>query len=82
MCTKIKVSISFHEILELITKFSKFMLALLKGRKQKLTQEQVNMIEKEEMAKPQEFPPKMKLPKSSPSLAPLVGWKPHMLYMT
>lgn len=40
------VSISFHEILELIPKFAKFIPALLKGTQQKLTKEQVNMTKK------------------------------------
>lgn len=36
MLTKILVSISFHEVLELMPKFSKFMKALLTSTKQKL----------------------------------------------
>lgn len=46
------VSISFYEILELIPKFPKFMQVLLKGGKQKLAQEEVNMTEKEETIEP------------------------------
>lgn len=56
MLKKLQVSISFHEVLELIPKFSKFMQALLKGGKQKLTQEQENMTEKEEMPEPYKLP--------------------------
>ncbi|XP_050909933.1 uncharacterized protein LOC127123788 [Lathyrus oleraceus] len=59
MLATFQVSISFHEILELIPKFAKFMLALLKDTKPKLVKEQVNMIEKDETAVPQSFPPKM-----------------------
>lgn len=43
MLKQLKVSLSFHEILELIPKFSKFMSVIMKGGKQKLMQEQVNM---------------------------------------
>lgn len=35
--TQLQVSISFHETLELISKFSKFMQVLLKDGKQRLT---------------------------------------------
>lgn len=62
MLTILQVSILFHEILELIPKFSKFIKALLKGTKQKVVKEQVNMNEKGEMAVPQKFPPKIKEP--------------------
>ena len=56
----LQVSISFHEILELIPKFSKFMKELLKGTKHKVVKEQVNMTEKDEMEVPQTLPPKIK----------------------
>ncbi|XP_050915607.1 uncharacterized protein LOC127130683 [Lathyrus oleraceus] len=55
-----QISIYFHEILELILKFAKFMQALLKGGKQILTQEQVNMTVKEETTKPSKVPPNTK----------------------
>lgn len=61
----LQVHISFHEILELIPKFIKFMHALVKGGKKKLTQEQVNMTEKEEKAEPQELLAKLKDPGKS-----------------
>lgn len=56
MLTTLQVSISFHEILELIPK------ALLKGTKQKLVKEQVNKTWKDETTVPQALPPKMKDP--------------------
>lgn len=69
MCAKIKeilttlqVSILFYEILELMPKFDKFMKALLKGVKQKVVKQQVNMTEKDETTVPQTFPPKIKDP--------------------
>lgn len=46
MLTKLQVSISFHEVLELMPEFSKFMKVLLTGTKQKLDKEKVNMTEK------------------------------------
>lgn len=36
MLTTIQVSISFHEILELIPKFAKFLKAILKGTKENI----------------------------------------------
>lgn len=62
MMTTLHVSISFHVVLELIPKFTKFMQALLKGTKQKLVKERVNMTKKDEMVEPQALPPKMKGP--------------------
>lgn len=62
MLTTLHVSISFHEVLELMPKFYKFMKALLNGTKQKVVKEQVNMTEKDEMTVPQTFPPKLKDP--------------------
>lgn len=62
MFTTLQVSISFHEILELMPKFSKFMKALLKGTKDKIVNKQVNMIEKNNMEMPQTLQPKLKDP--------------------
>lgn len=59
MLTTLQVSILFHEVLELIPKFSKFMKALLKGTNQKVVKEQVNMNEKDEIEVPQTLPPKL-----------------------
>lgn len=60
MLTTLQVSISFHEVLELMHKFTKFMKALLKGIKQKVVKERVNMTEKDETAVPQTLPLKLK----------------------
>lgn len=62
MLTKLEVSIYFHEVLELIPKFSKFMKAFLNGTKQKLDKEQVNMVEKCDTVVPETITPKMKDP--------------------
>lgn len=62
MLTTLQVSISFHEVLELMTKFDKFMKELLKRTKQKVVKEQVNMTLKDEMVVPQTLPPKLKDP--------------------
>lgn len=62
MLATLQVSILFHEVLELMPKFSKFMKELLKGTKQKLVKEQVNMIEKDETAVPPTLPSKLKDP--------------------
>lgn len=56
------VSISFHEILERMPKFIKFMKALLKGTKEKAVKEHVNMIKKDDVVISQAFPPKLKDP--------------------
>ena len=63
MLKQLQVSLSFHKLLELIPNFAKLMQVLMKGEKQKLTQEQVNMAEKEEMVEPSEVSPKMKDPR-------------------
>lgn len=63
MLKQLQVSLSFHEILVLIPKFAKFMQALLKGGKQKLTQEHINMVEKEEAGESLEVPTKMNDPR-------------------
>lgn len=52
MLATLQVSILFHEILELMPKFSKFMKALLKGTKEKLIKEHVNMTQKDDVVKP------------------------------
>lgn len=62
MMTTLQVSILFHEVMERMPKFYKFMKALLKGTKQKLVKEHVNMTEKDETTMPQTFPPKLKDP--------------------
>ncbi|XP_050877127.1 uncharacterized protein LOC127080878 [Lathyrus oleraceus] len=52
----------------------------LKGGKQKLTQEQVNMTEKEETVEPSKIPPKMKDPGELKIACTIVGLKiPHAL---
>lgn len=43
-------------------KFVKFMKALLNGTKEKVIKEHVNMIEKDDVVKPQSLPPKLKDP--------------------
>lgn len=45
--------------MQVFPKFSKFMQVLLKGGKHKLSQEHVNMVEKEEVGESLEVPPKM-----------------------
>lgn len=60
--TTLQVSILFHEILELIPKFVKFMKTLLKEKKKMLMLENVSMTEKKEVAEPQALPPKIKYP--------------------
>ncbi|XP_050891208.1 uncharacterized protein LOC127096692 [Lathyrus oleraceus] len=62
MLATLQVSILFHEVLELMPKFSKFMKELLKVTKQKLVKEQVNMIEKDETTVPPTLPSKLKDP--------------------
>lgn len=46
MWKQLQASLYFHETLELIPKFAKFLQALIKGGKQRLTQEQINMVKK------------------------------------
>ncbi|XP_050909769.1 uncharacterized protein LOC127123611 [Lathyrus oleraceus] len=58
----LQVGISFHEILELMPKFDKFMKELLKGTKEKVVKEHVNMTEKDDMVVPQSLPSKLKHP--------------------
>lgn len=62
MLDNLLVSISFHEILELMPMFVKFMKVLLKGAKGKIGKEHVNMNEKEEVVRSQVSPPKLKDP--------------------
>ncbi|XP_050889535.1 uncharacterized protein LOC127094798 [Lathyrus oleraceus] len=60
MLTTLPVNILFHDILELMPKFSKFMNALLKGMKEKVVKEWLNMTKKDEMVMPQTLPTKLK----------------------
>lgn len=60
MLAKLQVSIYFHEVLELMPKFSKFMKALLNCTKKKLDKELVNITEKCNTAGPETMPPKLK----------------------
>ncbi|XP_050896177.1 uncharacterized protein LOC127102896 [Lathyrus oleraceus] len=60
MLATLQISISFHEILELMPNFFKFMKALLKGTKGKAFKEHVSMTENDEMVISQDFPPKLK----------------------
>lgn len=46
MLTTLQVIIYFHEVLEIMLKFAKFMKALLNGTKKTLDKEHANMIEK------------------------------------
>lgn len=62
MLATLQVGISFHEILELMPKFDKFMKELLKGTKEKVVKEHVNMTEKDDMVVPQSLPSKLKDP--------------------
>lgn len=62
MLATLQLSISFHEILELMPKFAKFMKALLKSTNEKVVKEHVNMTKKNDMIIPQSFPPKLKDP--------------------
>lgn len=62
MLAILQVNISFHEILELMFKFVMFMKVLLKGTKEKVVKEHVNMTEKDEMVRSQVLPPKLKDP--------------------
>lgn len=60
MLKTLQLSISFHEVLELMPKFSKFMNALLKGTNQKVDKAQVNTIEKYDNPMPKALRPKLK----------------------
>lgn len=62
MLANFQVSILFHEILEPIPKFVKFMKVLLKGTKGKVGKEHINMTKKEEVVRSQVLPPKLKDP--------------------
>lgn len=62
MLTKLQVSIYFHEVLELMPKFAKFMKEFLNGTKHKMDKERVNMTEKCDMAVLETMPPKLKDP--------------------
>lgn len=61
----VQVSIQFHEVLELMSKFAKFMKELLKGTKEKGVKEHINMTEKMEVVIPQALPPKLEDPSKS-----------------
>ncbi|XP_050889969.1 uncharacterized protein LOC127095302 [Lathyrus oleraceus] len=60
MLATLQVSISLHDILELMPKFVKFMRELLKGTKEEAVKEHVDMTEKDEMVISQALPPKLK----------------------
>ncbi|XP_050909913.1 uncharacterized protein LOC127123760 [Lathyrus oleraceus] len=60
MLTTPQVSISFHEILELMPKSVKFMKALLKGMKEKAVKDHVNMIGNNDVVISQALPSKLK----------------------
>lgn len=60
MLANLQVSLWFHVILEPMPKFVKFMKALSKGMKEKLSKDYVNMTKKEEVKKSQVLPPKLK----------------------
>lgn len=77
-----RVSILFHEILELMHKFAKFMKALLKGMKEKVVKEHVNMIEKDDMGMPQTLPPKLKDPCKFTISCNVGGVRSRMFYVT
>ncbi|XP_050910031.1 uncharacterized protein LOC127123897 [Lathyrus oleraceus] len=69
-------TIMFEKFKEVLTQLR----ALLKGGKQKLNQDQVNMTEKEEIAKPSEVPLKMKDPGEFSITCTIGGLKiPHAL---
>lgn len=58
MLTTLHVSISFHEILELMPKFVKFMQALLKGKEEKMIKEHVKPDRKARFGKISTLPSK------------------------
>lgn len=62
MFTTLQVSISFHEVLGLMPNFAKFMKTFLKGIKQKLVKEHVNITKKDDTTMPPTLPPKLKDP--------------------
>ncbi|XP_050877952.1 uncharacterized protein LOC127081779 [Lathyrus oleraceus] len=68
----LRESISFHEILELIPKFAKFMKALLNRTKEKRIKEHVNMTKNNDMVKPQSLQPKLK--DSGKFMKELLNW--------
>lgn len=81
MFATLQVSFSFHKVLKLMPKFSKFMKVFLKGTKQKLVKEQVNMTEKDETIMPPTLPQKLKDPGKFTIACTIVGVKiPRALY--
>ncbi|XP_050909986.1 uncharacterized protein LOC127123850 [Lathyrus oleraceus] len=62
MLDTLQVSISFHEIFELMPKFTKFIKALLKRTKEKMVKKHVSMTEKDDVVITQSLPPKLKDP--------------------
>lgn len=60
--TNLQKMISFHEVLELLPKFSKFMKAMLNDTKQKLDNEHVNITEKCDTTLPEIMPQELKDP--------------------
>lgn len=81
MLTTLQIRISFHEVLELMPKFSKFMKSLLKGTNQKVVKEHVNMTEKDETEVPQTLPPNLKDSGKFTISCNICGVKiPHIFY--
>lgn len=80
MLTTLQGSISFHEVLELMPKFAKFMKVLLNGTKHKLDKEHVNMTDKCDTTLLQTIPTKQKEPCKF-TIPCTIGWIkiPHAL---